>query len=93
MMVRQIMMAVTLATLAAPDLAHAACTRQEVMAKVMQLGQLVKAKMSTDPMRGRLLMAKMAPIMKASQVQMIKGGTVDLDKVCGEIDRLIVQAK
>ena len=49
--------------------------------------------MSTDPMRGRLLMAKMAPIMKASQVQMIKGGTVDLDKVCGEFDHLIVQAK
>jgi hypothetical protein len=93
MMVRKIMMAVTLATLAAPDLAHADCTRQELMTKGMQLSQLVKAKMSTDPTRGRVLLAKMAPIMKASQVQMIRGGAVDLDKVCGEFDHLIMQAK
>jgi hypothetical protein len=31
--------------------------------------------------------------MKASQVQMIKGGAVDLDKACGEFDHLIMQAK
>jgi hypothetical protein len=93
MMVHKILVALTLMTLAAPDLAHATCTRQEVLAKGVQLGKLVKAKTSTDPMRGRVLMAKMAPIMQASEVQMISGGTVDLDKVCGEFDQLIVQAK
>jgi hypothetical protein len=93
MMVRNFLVAVTLMMLASADIAHAACTRQEILAKGVQLGKLVKAKMSTDPVRGRVLMTKAAPIMKSAQVQMVAGGSVDLDKVCGEFDQLIVQAK
>jgi hypothetical protein len=93
MMVRRFLVAVTFMTLVSPDLADAACTRQKVLAKGAQLGKLVKAKMSTDPVRGRVLMAKAAPITKTAQVQMVAGGSVDLDKVCGEFDQLIAQAK
>ena len=38
-------------------------------------------------------MAKMQPIMMANYGQMVSGGTIDWDKVCGQYDAPIEQAK
>jgi hypothetical protein len=90
---RKVFSAATLLTLAvAPGFAQA-CTQQEAMAKSTQLSQLVQAKMAQDPSQGQALMAKMQPIMQASQPQMSANGTADWDKICGEYDALIKQAQ
>ena len=90
---RTIIVAVTLLTLtAAPGIAQA-CSQQEAMAKGSQLSQLVQAKMAQDPSQGQALMAKMQPIMMASQPQTTAGAAPDWDKVCGEYDALIKQAQ
>jgi hypothetical protein len=94
MMVQKIVTAVVLTTLAAaPGLAHAACSQQDVMAKGGQLSQLLQAKMAKDPTQGQALMVKMQPVMQSYQAQMTAGGSVDWDKVCGEYDELIKQAQ
>jgi hypothetical protein len=89
---RKIFIAATLLAVAAPGFAQA-CTQQEAMAKGTQLSQLVQAKMAQDPSQGQALMARMQPIMQASQPQMAPGGTVDWDKVCVQYDALIKQAQ
>ena len=90
---RKIIIAATLLTFAvAPGIAQA-CTQQEAMAKASQLSQLVQAKMAQDPSQGQALMARMQPIMQASQSQMTGNGAPDWDKVCGEYDALLKQAQ
>ena len=79
--------------LLAPSIAHAACTQQEAMAKGTQLSQIVQTKMAQDPTQGQALMAKLQPIMAASQGQMTSGGAADWDKVCSEYDALIKEAQ
>lgn len=76
-----------------PSLAYAACTQQDATTKAGQLSQLVQAKMTQDPSQGQALMAKMQPIMQSYQPSMSSGAPVDWDKVCGEYDELIEQAK
>jgi hypothetical protein len=90
---RKIIVAAALLTLVAVPGFAQACTQQEAMAKSSQLSQLVQAKMAQDPSQGQALMAKMQPIMQASQGQMTTGGAPDWDKVCGEYDALIKQAQ
>jgi hypothetical protein len=90
---RKIIIATSLLAMAvAPGFAQA-CTQQEAMAKSSQLSQLVQAKMAQDPSQGQALMARMQPIMQASQPQMSASGTVDWDKVCVQYDALIKQAQ
>jgi hypothetical protein len=94
MIVRKIMIVVALTALtAAPELAQAACSQQDAMTKGVQLSQLLQTKMAQDPTQGQALMVKMQPVMQSYQAQMTAGGAVDWDKVCGEYDALIQQAK
>ena len=81
------------AALTLPNLAYAACTQQDAMAKATQLSQLVQAKMAKDPAAGQAVMMKMQPIMQANQAKMTAGGTIDWDSVCTQYDALITQAQ
>jgi hypothetical protein len=88
------MMAIVLtAALALPNLAQAACSQQDAMAKATQLSQLIQAKMGKDPASSQAVMMKMQPIMQANQAKMTSGGTIDWDSVCTQYDALITQAQ
>ncbi|MDR3435371.1 hypothetical protein [Telmatospirillum sp.] len=70
-----------------------ACAPQEATVKETELSQLVRTRMTLDPVGAQALMARMQPVMQSYQGKLSSGGAVDWDKVCSQYDNLIKLAK